>query len=68
MRILIVSMSFPLPLKAGGRIRVFHLIKRLAARHRMTLLCLADSPAEVTRHLPELQSYCERIETVPWRP
>lgn len=68
MRLLIVSMSFPLPLKAGGRIRVFHLIKRLAARHQITLLCLADSPAEVTRHLPELHAYCERIETVPWRP
>ncbi len=68
MRILIVSMVFPLPLKAGGRIRVFHLIKRLAARHTITLLCLADSPADVERHFADLAPYCERVETVPWRP
>ena len=68
MRILIVSMVFPLPLKAGGRIRVFHLVKRLATRHTITLLCLADSPADVERYLPDLAPYCERVETVPWRP
>jgi glycosyltransferase involved in cell wall biosynthesis len=67
-RILIVSMTFPLPLKAGGRIRVFHLIKRLAARHTITLLCLADSPADVERHFADLAPYCERVEAVPWRP
>jgi glycosyltransferase involved in cell wall biosynthesis len=61
-------MSFPLPLKSGGRIRVFHLIKRLAAHHTITLLCLADSPTDVQRHVAELAPYCERVEAVRWRP
>lgn len=67
MRILMVSMSFPLPLKSGGRLRVFHLIRHLSARHRITLLTQADSPEDVARHLPELERLCERVIVVPWR-
>jgi glycosyltransferase involved in cell wall biosynthesis len=67
MRVLIVSMSFPLPLKSGGRLRVFHLIRQLSARHRITLLTQADSPEDVARHLPELERFCERVIVVPWR-
>ncbi|MBI3608467.1 MAG: glycosyltransferase [Nitrospirae bacterium] len=68
MKVLIVSMAFPFPLKSGGRIRVFQLIKRLAAHHRITLLCLAESRADVERYSAHLAPYCERVETVPWRP
>jgi glycosyltransferase involved in cell wall biosynthesis len=68
LRILIVSMVSPLPLKAGGRIRVFNLLKRLAARHRITLLCLVDSDEEFARHRTELASLCERVIGVGWRP
>jgi glycosyltransferase involved in cell wall biosynthesis len=68
MRILIVSMSFPLPLKSGGRLRVFNLINRLASGHRVTLLTLADSPEDVAAHLPDLDRLCERVVVVPWQP
>ncbi len=68
MKVLVVSMAFPFPLKSGGRIRVFQLIKRLAAHHRITLLCLAESQADVRRYSAHLAPYCERVETVPWRP
>ncbi|MFZ5863284.1 MAG: glycosyltransferase [Nitrospirota bacterium] len=61
-------MSFPLPLKSGGRIRVFHLIKRLAARHRITLLCLVDSEEDFAAHRAELAALCERVIGVRWRP
>lgn len=67
MRILIVSMSFPLPPKSGGRLRVFNLIKHLAPRHRVTLLTLADSVEDVARYLPDLEQRCERVVVVPWR-
>lgn len=67
MRILIVSMSFPLPPKSGGRLRVFNLIKHLALRHRITLLTLADSPEDVAVHLPDVERLCERVVVVPWR-
>jgi glycosyltransferase involved in cell wall biosynthesis len=68
LRILIVSMVPPLPLKAGGRIRVFNLLKRLAARHRITLLCLVDSDDEFSAHRAELDALCERVIGVRWRP
>ncbi|HET8760891.1 MAG TPA: glycosyltransferase family 4 protein [Nitrospiria bacterium] len=61
-------MSCPLPLKAGGRIRVFNLLKRLATRHRITLLCLVDSDEEFARHRAELDALCERVIGVRWRP
>lgn len=67
MRILIVSMSFPLPPKSGGRLRVFNLIKRLAPRHRITLLAMADSSDDVMRYRAELGRLCERVIVVPWR-
>lgn len=67
MRILIVSMSFPLPPKSGGRLRVFNLLKHLAPRHRITLLTLADSVEDVARYLPDLERRCERVVVVPWR-
>ncbi len=68
MRVLIVSMSFPLPLKSGGRLRVFNLLKHLASHHRVTLVTLADSAEEVVRHLPELKRLCDRVIVVPWQP
>jgi glycosyltransferase involved in cell wall biosynthesis len=61
-------MVSPLPLKAGGRIRVFNLLKRLAARHRITLLCLVDSDEEFSAHRAELEALCERVIGVRWRP
>ncbi|MFZ5876643.1 MAG: glycosyltransferase family 4 protein [Nitrospirota bacterium] len=68
LRILIVSMVTPLPLKAGGRVRVFNLLKRLAPRHRVTLLCLVDSDEEFAAHRAELEILCERVIGVRWRP
>jgi glycosyltransferase involved in cell wall biosynthesis len=47
---------------------VFNLLKRLAARHRITLLCLVDSDEEFARHRAELESLCERVIGVRWRP
>ncbi|MEW6682924.1 MAG: glycosyltransferase family 4 protein [Nitrospirota bacterium] len=68
MRILIVSMSFPLPPKSGGRLRVFNLLKHLASRHRVTLLTLADSAEDVATHIPDLERLGARVIVVPWRP
>lgn len=68
MRVLIVSMSFPLPPKSGGRLRVFNLLKHLASRHRVTLVTLADSAEDVVRYLPELKTLCDRVIVVPWEP
>ncbi len=61
-------MSFPLPPKSGGRLRVFNLLKHLASRHRVTLLTLADSAEDVARYLPDLERLCARVMVVPWQP
>jgi glycosyltransferase involved in cell wall biosynthesis len=47
---------------------VFNLLKRLAARHRITLLCLVDSDEEFAAHRVELEALCERVIGVRWRP
>jgi glycosyltransferase involved in cell wall biosynthesis len=61
-------MSFPLPPKSGGRLRVFNLLKHLASRHRVTLLTLADSAEDVATHIPDLERLCGRVIVIPWRP
>lgn len=63
MRILLVTSNLPYPLTTGAKIRVWHLLKRVAQHHDITLLSLLDSPDEV-QFLPHLQQYCQRVEVV----
>ncbi len=67
MKILIISMVLPFPLKAGGRIRVYNLIKRLSKRHTIHLLCLADSREDIG-YAEELRRFCDRVDVVVLRP
>lgn len=62
-KILIITMSFPYPLKAGGKIRVYNLIKQLSGEYEITLLSLAAD--EEKRYVPELRKYCKGVEIVP---
>jgi hypothetical protein len=63
---LIVSMTFPLPLKAG-RIRVFHLIKRLAARHKITC-CASPIPPPTSSGTSPTWRRTAGGSRPPWRP
>ncbi len=56
-------MSFPYPLRAGGKIRVYNLIKQLSKEYSITLLSLVT--ADEKRFVPELEKFCKRVETVP---
>jgi sugar transferase (PEP-CTERM/EpsH1 system associated) len=44
--ILFICHRFPFPPKRGGKIRPFHMIKHLSARHRVTVASLARSDEE----------------------
>jgi glycosyltransferase involved in cell wall biosynthesis len=66
MKILFLSSWFPYPPDNGARIRVYNLIRHLAARHRITLLSFVHD-GQTTRDVKELASLCETIEVVPAR-
>jgi glycosyltransferase involved in cell wall biosynthesis len=58
MRILWVKVGGLWPLSAGGRLRSFHLLKALSARHTVTLLTThgaQDDPARLAAELPGVE-------------
>ena len=67
MRILFLTPRFPYPPLKGDRLRAYHQIRHLAARHEIALLSFIEAERE-TKWIPELAKYCYRIETVLLRP
>jgi len=61
MKILIISLIFPLPPDSGARIRIFNIIKKLSQNHDLVLLVPADSKKD---SVSELKKYCQEVETV----
>jgi sugar transferase (PEP-CTERM/EpsH1 system associated) len=69
MEILFLVHRIPFPPDKGDKIRSYHWLKALAARHTVHLGCLVDDP-EDSQHLPELRRYCASLHAVslpPWR-
>ena len=64
MKILFISRWFPFPPNNGSKIRIFHLIKRLASHHEITLLSFYE-PDEGEPDPGELGSFCKSIYTIP---
>lgn len=62
MNILFISAVFPYPLLSGGHIRIYHLLKRLGKKHRITLFAHIRSSAE-EQYIPELKKYCAAVRT-----
>lgn len=60
MRLLVVAPFVPYPPDSGGAIRVYHLLRCLARRHEVTLLCLDDGTGDAG-NLP----FCRAVHTVP---
>lgn len=65
MKVLIVAPFVPWPLAHGGRIRLFHLLRELARRHEVTLVCLADNAEQELGPLAEI---CHEVVPVVHRP
>lgn len=66
MNIVVLSPRFPFPLDKGDRLTVFHLVKYLSERHRVSLVCFLE-PGQDPAWVEKVAPYCERIECVPLR-
>jgi glycosyltransferase involved in cell wall biosynthesis len=66
MNILFLSRWYPFPTNNGSKLRVFHLLRGLAAQHTMTLLSFREQHEVVDTEAPEIRSLCREIHTVPW--
>jgi sugar transferase (PEP-CTERM/EpsH1 system associated) len=67
--ILHLAHRVPYPPDKGDRIRSFHSLRFLAARHRVHLACLADEPVP-SETAAALEAWCERVAVIPmnrWR-
>lgn len=60
MRILYICHRIPYPPNKGDKIRAFHQLQALAARHEVDLFTLADHSVEPV-HESVLREYCQRI-------
>ncbi len=66
MRILFITDSLPYPPFSGDRLRVYSLLRRIAARHEVWLAALIDS-ADREDGLPHLTELCRGVETAHLR-
>ena len=63
MRILLVSSYLPYPLYAGGEIRLYNLLKRLAKNHTITLICEKRNK-QTAADIAEVKKFCKKVITV----
>ncbi len=70
MKILFVSAVLPYPLHSGGQIRIYNLLKRLGAKHEITLCAFVRRPDEL-QYLKELP-FCRYVYMIyrgsAWQP
>ncbi len=57
----------PYPPDKGDKVRSYHLLRHLAARHRVFLGTFADDPADL-QHLGTLRQWCAGLHVVPMNP
>ena len=69
LRVLVVDEAPPYPPDSGKRLRTWHLLRRLARRHQITLLCYADPDAARQRAaeaaLAEAGIACQAVAALP---
>lgn len=66
MRILIVSSYLPYPLFSGGHVRLYNLMKELASKHEITLICEKRSN-QTEQDIAEVKKVCKKVITVERR-
>jgi glycosyltransferase involved in cell wall biosynthesis len=62
-KILLISPYFPYPAHDGGKVRIFNLIKQLAAVNDVYLLSYIESE-QARAHIPPLERFCKKIYAV----
>src|SRR5688572_30672841 len=66
MKILWLNAGLLLPLDKGGKLRTWHLMRHLAARHEITYLSFAD-PDTRPAHREGMREVCAHLQVVPRR-
>ena len=65
MRVLYISVAYPLPANNGAKMRLWSLLRAIkSAGHEVTLACFAE-PDEVAGTEPELGAVCKESDIVP---
>lgn len=64
MKILMISSFLPFPLKSGGEIRLYNLIKNLSDLHDITLIC-EKRDYQKAEDVAEVEKICKKVITVP---
>ena len=67
MRILYLSTWYPYPLDNGSKIRVFHLLRALGAKHQVTLLSFTFGTSDPAQE-SDLHRFCTEVKTVRVNP
>ena len=67
MRILYLCHRIPYPPNKGDKIRAFHQIKAMAAKHEVDLFTLADDPGDLA-HQEDLKQYCRELTVARLHP
>jgi len=63
MRVLYLCHRIPYPPDKGDKIRAFHQVKAIAARHEVDVFTLADDPADLA-YQSTLRNYCHKLTVV----
>jgi GT2 family glycosyltransferase/glycosyltransferase involved in cell wall biosynthesis len=63
-QILIVNPVFPYPPVDGGKMRVYHIIREMAPRHDIHLLCYIEPGQK--KDIAEMKKICREVDTVDW--
>jgi sugar transferase (PEP-CTERM/EpsH1 system associated) len=64
MKLLWLNAGLLLPLDKGGKLRTWHVMRRLAARHDITYLSF-EEPSQSAADRAGMREVCGRLETVP---
>src|SRR5512140_682444 len=63
MKILWVNANLLLPLDKGGKLRTWHLMRHLAARHAITYVSFVE-PGELREPVEGMREVCDKLVTV----
>jgi glycosyltransferase involved in cell wall biosynthesis len=65
MRLLFISWWWPYPADNGSKIRIYNLLRCLAAVHDVHLLSFAEDGDATSERIAHLETFCAHVEAVP---
>lgn len=64
-QVLFIAWWWPYPANNGSKIRIYNLLKQLAAAHEVTLLAFAEPDEAAADQVAHLRRFCAHVEAVP---